>query len=154
MPSTSPSKESTSIRQPDAGGQLGAQLKAMGYDKLNLGFYGSGFPGRSEVGPVVNEITVAGTDLGTITLAGTFGGLTTDVIKQLPPARRRTPSARSLKQASVYYGDASLAGRIIAEQAKQMGQEPAASLARSPAPCPWSCLRSAISLSRTSWLRD
>lgn len=112
----------------DAGGQLGTQLKAMGYDKLTLGFYGSGSLDEASGDLVVNEITIDGTDLGTVTVAGTFGGLTTDVIKELkqPNPPQDAFGKVTLKQASVYYGDASLAGRIIAEQAKQMGQEPAA----------------------------
>ena len=112
----------------DASGQFASQLKAMGYDKLTLGFYGSGALDEATGDLQITEITVDGTDLGTLTLAGTFGGLTTDAIKQL---RQPSPSPEAfgkvtLKQASVYYGDASLAGRIIAQQAKQMGQEPAA----------------------------
>ena len=112
----------------DEGGQLGARLKAMGYDKLTLGFYGSGSLDEANGDLVVREITIDGTDLGTITLAGTFGGLTADVIKELkqPNPPQDAFGKVTLKQASVYYGDASLAGRIIAEQAKQMGQEPAA----------------------------
>ena len=112
----------------DAGGQLATQLKAMGYDKLTLGFYGSGSLDEASGDLALNEITIAGTDLGTITVAGTFGGLTTDVIKELkqPNPPQDALGKVTLKQASVYYGDASLAGRIIAEQAKQMGQEPAA----------------------------
>ena len=112
----------------DEGGQLGARLKAIGYDKLTLGFYGSGSLDEANGDLVVREITIDGTDLGTITLAGTFGGLTADVIKELkqPNPPQDAFGKVTLKQASVYYGDASLAGRIIAEQAKQMGQEPAA----------------------------
>ncbi len=112
----------------DEGGQMGAQLKAMGYDKLTLGFYGSGSLDEATGDLVLNEITIDGTDLGTVTLAGTFGGLTADVIKDLkqPNPPQSAFGKVTLKQASVYYGDASLAGRIIAEQAKQMGQEPAA----------------------------
>lgn len=108
--------------------QFAKQLKAMGYDKLTLGFYGSGSLDESTGDLVVSEITVDGTDLGTVTLAGTFGGLTADVIKDLkqPDPSPEVLGKLTLKQASVYYGDASLAGRIIAEQAKQMGQEPAA----------------------------
>lgn len=112
----------------DAGGQFASQLKAMGYDKLTFGFYGSGSLDEASGDLAVNEITVDGTDLGTVTLAGTFGGLTADVLNKF---KQPTPSQEALgkitlKQASVYYGDASLAGRIIAMQAKQMGQEPAA----------------------------
>ncbi len=112
----------------DASGQFASQLKAMGYDKLTLGFYGSGSLDEASGDLVVNEITIDGTDLGTVTLSGTFGGLTADVIKQM---KQTTPPQEALgkvtlKQASIYYGDASLAGRIIAQQAKQMGQEPAA----------------------------
>ena len=112
----------------DDSGQFAGQLKAMGYDKLTLGFYGSGSLDETSGDLVVNEITIDGTDLGTVTLTGTFGGLNADTIKQLkqknPP--EEALSKVTLKQASVYYGDASLAGRIIALQAKQMGQEPAA----------------------------
>ena len=63
-----------------------------------------------------------------MTLSGTFGGLTTDTIKKLkqPSPPPEAFGSVTLKQASLYYGDASLAGRIIAQQAKQMGQEPAA----------------------------
>lgn len=112
----------------DTDGQFAAQLKAMGYDKLTLGFYGSGSLDEATGDLEVNEITVAGTDLGTVTLSGTFGGLTTDTIKKLkqPSPPPEAFGSVTLKQASVYYGDASLAGRIIAQQAKQMGQEPAA----------------------------
>lgn len=107
---------------------LPAQLKAMGYDKLTFGFYGSGSLDENTGDLEVADITIDGTDLGTVTLAGTFGGLTTDVIKQLkqPSPPPEAFGKVTLKQASVYYGDASLAGRIIAQQAKQMGQEPAA----------------------------
>jgi len=112
----------------DDSGQFAGQLKAMGYDKLTLGFYGSGSLDETSGDLVINEITIDGTDLGTVTLTGTFGGLNADTIKQLkqknPP--EEALSKVTLKQASVYYGDASLAGRIIALQAKQMGQEPAA----------------------------
>ncbi|WP_156899451.1 hypothetical protein [Pleomorphomonas koreensis] len=112
----------------DDSGQFAGQLKAMGYDKLTLGFYGSGSLDETSGDLVVNEITIDGTDLGTVTLTGTFGGLDADTIKQLkqknPP--EEALSKVTLKQASLYYGDASLAGRIIALQAKQMGQEPAA----------------------------
>lgn len=112
----------------DEGGQFASQLKAMGYDKLTLGFYGSGSLDEATGDLVVNEITVDGTDLGTVTLAGTFGGLTADLIKDMkqPSPSQDAFGKVTLKQASVYYGDASLAGRIIAQQAKQMGQEPAA----------------------------
>ncbi|WP_026790313.1 hypothetical protein [Pleomorphomonas oryzae] len=112
----------------DTSGQFASQLKAMGYDKLTLGFYGSGSLDETTGDLQVSEITIDGTDLGTVTLTGTFGGLTTDVIKQLkqPSPPQETLGNITLKQASVYYGDASLAGRIIALQAKQMGQEPAA----------------------------
>lgn len=112
----------------DVDGQFAPQLKAMGYDKLTFGFYGSGSLDEASGDLVVNEITVDGTDLGTVTLTGTFGGLTADVLnkfKGAPPPQEALGKI-TLKQASVYYGDASLAGRIIAMQAKQMGQEPAA----------------------------
>lgn len=112
----------------DEGGDFAKQLKAMGYDKLTLGFFGSGSLDEATGDLQISEITVDGADLGTVTLAGTFGGLTTDVIKQLkqPNPSPEAFGSVTLKQASVYYGDASLAGRIIAQQAKQMGQEPAA----------------------------
>ena len=112
----------------DEGGDFAKQLKAMGYDKLTLGFFGSGSLDEATGDLQISEITVDGADLGTVTLAGTFGGLTTDVIKQLkqPSPSPEAFGSVTLKQASVYYGDASLAGRIIAQQAKQMGQEPAA----------------------------
>ncbi|WP_370674213.1 hypothetical protein [Pleomorphomonas sp. PLEO] len=112
----------------DESGQFAAQLKTMGYDKLTLGFYGSGSLDEATGDLMVNEITIAGTDLGTVTLTGTFGGLTADVVKGLkqPNPPQDAFGKITLKQASVYYGDASLAGRIIAQQAKQMGQEPAA----------------------------
>ena len=112
----------------DTDGQFASQLKAMGYDKLTLGFYGSGSLDEATGDLEVTEITVAGTDLGTVTLSGTFGGLTTDTIKKLkqPSPPPEAFGSVTLKQASLYYGDASLAGRIIAQQAKQMGQEPAA----------------------------
>ncbi|SCM75163.1 exported hypothetical protein [uncultured Pleomorphomonas sp.] len=110
----------------DTSGQFASQLKAMGYDKLTLGFYGSGSLDEATGDLVVNEITVDGTDLGTVTLAGTFGGLTTDVVKELkqPNPPQDALGKVTLKEASVFYGDASLAGRLIAQQAKQMGQEP------------------------------
>lgn len=112
----------------DENDQVAKQLKAMGYDKLTLGFYGSGSLDDASGDLVVKEITIDGTDLGTLTLTGTFGGLTADVIKQLkqPNPPQDAFGKITLKQASIYYGDASLAGRIIAEQAKQTGQEPAA----------------------------
>ncbi|MBS1181588.1 MAG: hypothetical protein H6Q99_1468 [Proteobacteria bacterium] len=112
----------------DEGGQFAAQLKAMGYDKLTLGFFGSGSLDEATGDLVIDDITIDGTDLGTVTLSGTFGGLTTDVIKDLkqPNPPQDVFGKVTLKEASVYYGDASLAGRVIAEQAKQMGQEPAA----------------------------
>jgi hypothetical protein len=112
----------------DEGGQFAAQLKAMGYDKLTLGFFGSGSLDETTGDLVIDDITIDGTDLGTVTLAGTFGGLTADVVKDLkqPHPSQDAFAKVTLKEASVYYGDASLAGRIIAEQAKQMGQEPAA----------------------------
>lgn len=112
----------------DENDQVAKQLKAMGYDKLTLGFYGSGSLDDASGDLVVKEITIDGTDLGTLTLTGTFGGLTADVVKQLkqPNPPQDAFGKITLKQASIYYGDASLAGRIIAEQAKQMGQEPAA----------------------------
>ncbi len=112
----------------DSDGQFAAQLKAMGYDKLTFGFYGSGSLDETSGDLVVNEITVDGTDLGTVTLTGTFGGLTSDVLNKFkqPTPPQEALGNITLKQASVYYGDASLAGRIIAQQAKQMGQEPAA----------------------------
>jgi len=112
----------------DEGGDFAKQLKAMGYDKLTLGFFGSGSLDEATGDLQISEITVDGADLGTVTLAGTFGGLTTDVIKQMkqPSPSPEAFGSVTLKQASVYYGDASLAGRIIAQQAKQMGQEPAA----------------------------
>lgn len=112
----------------DEAGQFAGQLKTMGYDKLTLGFYGSGSLDETSGDLDLSEITIDGTDLGTVTLSGTFGGFTADVIKELqkqePPSD--VISKLTLKNASVYYGDASLAGRIIAMQAKQMGQEPAA----------------------------
>lgn len=109
-------------------GDVSGQLKAMGYDKLTFGFYGSGSLDEASGDLVVNEITIDGTDLGTVTLTGTFGGLTADTIKELkqPSPPQDAFGKVTLKQTSVYYGDASLAGRIIAMQAKQMGQEPAA----------------------------
>ncbi|PKR90781.1 hypothetical protein CXZ10_05355 [Pleomorphomonas diazotrophica] len=112
----------------DENDQVAKQLKAMGYDKLTLGFYGSGSLDDASGDLVVKEITIDGTDLGTLRLTGTFGGLTADVVKQLkqPNPPQDAFGKITLKQASIYYGDASLAGRIIAEQAKQMGQEPAA----------------------------
>lgn len=112
----------------DEGGDFAKQLKAMGYDKLTLGFFGSGSLDEATGDLQITEITIDGADLGTVTLAGIFGGLTTDVIKQLkqPSPSPEAFGSVTLKQASVYYGDASLAGRIIAQQAKQMGQEPAA----------------------------
>ena len=112
----------------DESGQFAAQLKAMGYDKLELGFFGSGSLDEASGDLVLNELTLDGTDLGTVTLSGTVGGFTSDVIAEL--RKENTPpevlEKLTLKNASVYYGDASLAGRVIAMQAKAVGQEPAA----------------------------
>lgn len=112
----------------DDTGQFAGQLKAMGYDKLTFGFYGSGSLDEATGDLELGELTIDGTDLGTVTLTGTFGGLTADVVKefQKPTPPSEVLSKLTLKTASLYYGDASLAGRIIAMQAKQMGQEPAA----------------------------
>ena len=52
-------------------------------------------------------------------------------VKLQVPAGKANPSPEligkvTLKSASLYYGDASLAGRLIAMQAKAAGQEPGA----------------------------
>lgn len=105
---------------------MAAQLKAVGYDKLELSFYGAGSLNQDNGELSVDEITVDGADMGTLTFSGVFGGLTDDVLKELakPSPSPQLATKVTLKQAGIYYGDASLAERVIAHQAKQMGQEP------------------------------
>lgn len=112
----------------DEAGATAGQLKAMGYDKVELSFYGSGNVDKATGDLSLEEITIDGTDIGSVTLSGEFGGVTDEVLKKLGKAN---PSPEligkvTLKSASLYYGDASLAGRLIAMQAKAAGQEPGA----------------------------
>lgn len=112
----------------DDGGSVASQLKAIGYDKLELSFYGSGSIDQASGDLTVEEITIDGTDVGSITLSGELGGVTDDILKEVVGGKASPELASKvmLKSASLYYGDASLAGRIIAMQAKAAGQEPGA----------------------------
>ena len=112
----------------DDTGSTAAQLKAIGYDKLELSFYGSGSLDQSNGNLTIEEITIDGTDIGSLTLSGELSGVTDDILKSLGK-NEMTPEIAgkvNVKSASLYYGDASLAGRLIAMQAKAAGQEPGA----------------------------
>ncbi|WP_237154213.1 hypothetical protein [Oryzibacter oryziterrae] len=114
-----------------AGGEGDAtaqQLKAMGYDKLSLNFYGTGSLDQDSGDLSIDELTVSGDDMGSVTLTGVLGGFSPDVLKQLaqpnPPPEIATKV--TLKEAALSYYDSSLAGRVISMQAKAANQEPAA----------------------------
>lgn len=108
----------------DDGGQSAAQLKALGYDKLTLSVYGSGAWNQDDGTLSLDELSIDGADAGTITLSGTLGGFSPDVMKLLgqpnPPADLM--GKITLSDATLTYEDASLAGRVLDMQAKEMGQ--------------------------------
>ncbi len=108
----------------DDGGSSAAQLKALGYDKLNLSVYGSGAWDQEAGTLSLDELSVEGADAGAITLSGTIGGVTPDVMKLLgqpnPPADLM--GKITLSDATLTYEDSSLTGRVLDMQAKQMGQ--------------------------------
>ncbi|BBE70655.1 hypothetical protein [Oharaeibacter diazotrophicus] len=108
-----------------AGGIDTAPLKALGYDKLNLSVYAGGAWDQPSGTLTLDEFSVEGADMGTLTLTGTIGGVTADVMKALgqpnPPPDLITKL--TLSDASLTYEDASLTGRVLDMQAKQMGQE-------------------------------
>lgn len=108
-----------------AGGFDTAPLKALGYDKLNLSVYAGGAWDQQAGTLTLDEFSVEGADMGTLTLTGTVGGVTADVMKALgqpnPPPDLITKL--TLSDASLTYEDASLTGRVLDMQAKQMGQE-------------------------------
>jgi len=108
-----------------AGGVDTAPLKALGYDKINVSIYAGGTWDQPTGVLTLDEFSVEGADMGTLTLTGTIGGVTADVMKALgqpnPPPDLITKL--TLSDASLTYEDASLTGRVLDMQAKQMGQE-------------------------------
>lgn len=107
-------------------GSVASDITALGYDTIELNFYAAGNldPKTEELS--IDEITIDGTDMGTLTLSGVLGGLSDEVLKSLANSEPSFDalSKVTVKEAGLYYGDASLTGRIIAEQAKKAGEEP------------------------------
>lgn len=108
----------------DDGGQTAAQLKALGYDKLDISVYGSGAWDQDAGTLSLDELSIEGADAGAITLAGTLGGISADVMKMIgqPNPSPELLGKITLSEATLTYEDNSLANRVLDMQAKQMGQ--------------------------------
>lgn len=102
-----------------------AQIKALGYDKLLLSLYGSGTWDEASGDLTIEEFSIEGEDMGAISFSGILQGFTPDVLKLLqePNPSPETMTKILIKEAAISYEDASLAGRLLDQQAKDAGTD-------------------------------
>ena len=102
-----------------------AQLKALGYEKLLLGIQGSGSWDEATGDLTLEEFTIEGADMGSLTITGDLGGFTADVVAQLdqPSPPPELMSEITISSATVTFQDDSLTGRVLDMQAQQMGTD-------------------------------
>jgi len=107
----------------DDGGEAAAQLKAIGYEKLVLSLVGQGNLDETTGTLALEEFSITGEDAGTLTLEGTLGGFTPDVIAELGQTEpsQDVVNALTVQDLTLTFEDASLAKRILDFQAAQMG---------------------------------
>jgi hypothetical protein len=106
----------------------GGQLKALGYDRLRMNLYVGGTWDDAAATMSLDEFSIDADDVGSLTLTGVFGGFTPDVVAEL---QKTEPSMEAMSkvtvnEAALSFSDASITGKLLDMQAKQMGADRAA----------------------------
>lgn len=106
----------------------GGQLKALGYDRVTVNLFGGGTWDDAAGSMSLDELTVDIDNVGSLTLTGTFGGFTPEVIAELqkPEPSPDLMQKITVEDASVSFTDNSVTGKVLDMQAGQMGTDRAA----------------------------
>jgi hypothetical protein len=105
------------------------QLKALGYDKLIMGVSFAGTWDEAAGTMTLEDLSIDGQDIGTVSLTGVFGGFTPEVLKQLAESDQPPPELMqqvTVNEATLSFSDASITGKLLDMQASQMGADRAA----------------------------
>jgi hypothetical protein len=108
----------------DTNDSFSTQIKSLGYETIVLNLFGSA-KWSADAGEVdVEELSIDGVDIGSLSLAVLLGGVTKDLVAQMqaPGGAENAISKITVNEASLTYEDASLAGRVLDQQAKGAGQ--------------------------------
>ncbi|MBB4302186.1 hypothetical protein GGD81_001213 [Rhodobium orientis] len=127
VPSSGSMKVSDIVVSKDALDEEGKKaFDRFGYDTVTFSFSSAGAydPGSGEA--TIKEIKVSGTDVGTLTITGGFGGLTPAVLAQLNSGGNAQQQMGALQAVSVQnlairFDDDSVTKRALAAQGKEMG---------------------------------
>lgn len=110
------------------GDPTAAQLKALGYDRINMSLYADGVFSDSDGTFTLNEFTIDGADMGALSLGAVLGGFTPEVLVALnqPEPPMEMLAQLTLVEGALSFTDASITNRLVDMQASQMGVDRAA----------------------------
>lgn len=109
-------------------GEAAPSLTELGYDKIEVNITAAGTWDPDGAVLSVDELTLESVDMGSLSASLVLGGATAALVDRLNGATPDHTVANdlTLETASLTYEDASLAGRILDQQAKAVGQDRAA----------------------------
>jgi hypothetical protein len=108
-----------------------AQLTRLGYDKLKLSFALAGGWDADEETLTVEDISIGGENMGTLSLAASLGGLTEEVMEQLKAdgnddQKMQLLQGLTVEELEISFENQSLVNRFLNAQAKEAGTTPEA----------------------------
>ncbi len=106
----------------------GQQLSAIGYDKLIFDFSSKMDWNVEEEVLEVENVTIDGVEIGTLTMAMSLGGITPEVFEAFnkrPEPDFGALTGTTLSAATIAFTDKSVTGRILEKQAREAGTDAA-----------------------------
>ncbi len=101
------------------------QLKDLGYEEVVLGISGAGTWDDQAGTASLDDLTIAGENMGSVSLSAILGGFTPEVVESLQ-ATEPSPEVMgqiTLQEAAISFEDASITGKLLDMQAGQMGAD-------------------------------